>query len=368
MIIAWDARKLADGGIGTYIRGVLGAMSAAPDASELLALVEPNALGRTAWPGAVRERAVRAGKYGLDEHWRVPAAARAGHAALLHAPHYTLPLGWQGPSVVTIHDLIHVRFAHFFPFGAGTYARVTAGLAARRARVVCADSEFTKRDVVEMLGVSSDKVLVTPLGVSSALSPVSPEAAAAFRERMHLPEGYVLYVGARKPHKNLSLLLQAWRTMPVTHRPPLVLGGAAWAPEDSLAREAVAAGVTASIHFAPGLRSDDELQLLHGSAALYVQPSLSEGFGLPPIEAMACGTPVLSSNAGSLAEVLGDAARLLPPHGPEAWAHAVQELLADSAGRPARVARGLEHAAGYRWEKTAALTRLAYARAMGTSD
>lgn len=364
MIIAWDARKLTDGGIGTYIRGVLGAMAAEPDANELLALVDPADVGRTTWPGTVHELPVRAGKYGLDEHWRVPAAARAGAATLLHAPHYTLPLGWSGPSVVTIHDLIHVRFAQFFAPGAGLYARTTAGLAARRARVVCADSEFTKRDIVEMLGVAAEKVLVTPLGVSPAFTPVSSEVAAAFRDRMRLPEGYVLYVGARKRHKNLSLLLQAWRSMPAASRPPLVLGGAAWDPSDPLAREAVEAGVTSSIYFAPGLRSDADLRLLHGAAALYVQPSLCEGFGLPPIEAMACGTPVLSSDAGSLAEVLRDAARLLPPHGPEAWAHAVQELLADASGRPARVARGLAHSAGYRWEKTAQLTRQAYARAM----
>lgn len=364
MNIAWDARKLTDGGIGTYIRGVLGAMAASPDANELLALMAPNDLGRTHWPGAVREVPVRAGKYGLDEHWRVPAAARSAGATLLHAPHYTLPLGWSGPSVVTIHDLIHVRFAQFFAFGAGLYARTTAGLAARRARVVCADSEFTKHDIVEILGVAAEKILVTPLGVSEAFSPVSPEEAAAFRERMQLPDHYVLYVGARKRHKNLALLLQAWKCMPVAVRPPLVLGGAAWEPDDPLAREAVAAGVSSSVFFAPGLRSDADLRLLHGSAALYVQPSLSEGFGLPPIEAMACGTPVLSSDAGSLAEVLGDAARLLPPQGPEAWAQAVQELLSDATGRPARVARGLAHAATYRWEKTAALTRQAYARAV----
>ena len=115
------------------------------------------------------------------------------------------------------------------------------------------------------------------------------------------------------------------------------------------------------------MRTDADLRLLHGAASLYVQPSLCEGFGLPPVEAMACGTPVLSSDAGSLAEVLGDAARLLPPTGhAAAWAEAVNELLADDSGRPARVARGIAKAASYRWEQTAALTRQAYVRAMGS--
>ncbi|MEO5988348.1 MAG: glycosyltransferase family 1 protein [Candidatus Eisenbacteria bacterium] len=363
--VAWDARKLTDGGIGTYIRGVLGALAAAPDAPRLVALLDPHDVGHTAWPAPVRESPVRAGKYGLAEHWRVPAAARAAGADLLHAPHYTLPLAWAGPSVVTIHDLIHVRFPQFHPPGAGLYARAMAGTAARRARVVCTDSDFTKGDVVERLGVHPDKVLVTPLGVSQVFTPVPSHQAAAFRVRAGLPEGYVLYVGARKRHKNLALLLRAWRTMHATQRPPLVLSGAPWNDSDLLARQASELGVTADVYFAPGMRTDEDLRLLHGSAALYVQPSLCEGFGLPPLEAMACGTPVLSSNAGSLAEVLGEAARLLPPSGPEAWAHAVQELLADAGGRSARVARGVAHAAGFRWEKTAALTREAYARALG---
>lgn len=362
-MVAWDARKLNDGGIGTYIRGVIGALALAPDSYSLVALMDPSDLGRTPWPGAVREAAVSAGKYGLAEHWRVPAAARQAGAMLLHAPHYTLPLGWSGPSVVTIHDLIHVRFAQFHPPGAGLYARFMAGAAAHRARVVCADSEFTKRDVVEMLRVPPDKVVVTPLGVARSFTPVERAEAAAFRGRAGLPEGYVLYVGARKRHKNLSLLLRAWRVMPGADRPPLVLAGPAWRADDSLAREAAELGVQASIHFAPGIQAEDQLRLLYGSAMLYVQPSLCEGFGLPPLEAMACGTPVLSSDAGSLREVLGDAARLLAPSGAEAWAHAVLELLGDGSGRAARVARGIAHAAGYRWEKTATLTREVYDRA-----
>jgi glycosyltransferase involved in cell wall biosynthesis len=123
--------------------------------------------------------------------------------------------------------------------------------------------------------------------------------------------------------------------------------------------------VEASVRFAPHVSEERELAQLYAGAALYVQPSLAEGFGLPPLEAMACGTPVLSSDAGSLPEVLGDAARLLPPRDPEAWAASVRELLTDTRERERLVALGLPRAASFTWEKTAAEHRRAYADAAG---
>jgi len=362
MKVAIDARKLLDGGIGTYIRQLLEAYAQGPD--DVVALLDP--AQRADWPprGAVRVAPVRAGKYGLFEHVRVPAAARAAGADVLHEPHYTLPLLWTGPAVVTVFDLTHLRFPHFHPPGASLYARTVAGMAVRRAQVVITASEDARRDVVEMLGARPERMRVIPLGVSPEFTPWPAEELEAFRTRHRLPRGYVLYVGARKRHKNLELLLDAWATMPDNARPPLVVAGPAWPGDHPLARRARARGVEHAIHFAPGITSDHDLAGLYGAAALYVQPSLAEGFGLPPLEALACGTPVLSSDAGSLPEVLGDAARLLPPHQPAAWAAAVQELLADDAGRAERIARGRAHAARFTWARTAALTRQTYADAL----
>jgi glycosyltransferase involved in cell wall biosynthesis len=364
MRVAIDARKLFDGGIGTYTRRLAAELAASDPKLELALLVDPADAGRVHWPRPIPEHPVRAGKYGLDEHWRVPAAARAAGAELLHEPHYTLPLLWNGPSVVTIHDLIHVRFPHFFPPGAGTYARVVAGQAVNRARVVCVDSECTRRDVLELLHAPPDKVHVVPLGIAAELAPPPREEAAAYRAAHHLPDAYVLYVGARRRHKNLSLLLEAWRRMNAAQRPPLVLSGAPWEADDPLAREAASLGVGSSIHFAGEPSDDHELALLYGAAGLYVQPSLYEGFGLPPLEAMACGTPVLSSDAGSLREVCGGAATLLPPRDADAWAASILDLLGDSSGRPTRAAEGIAHAATYRWERTAQLMRAAYDEAL----
>jgi len=361
--VALDARKLFDGGIGTYIRELLRALAAAHANDEWIALVDPADTGRVRWPGNVRECPVRAGKYGLAEHVAVPAAARRAGAELLHAPHYTLPLGWGGPSVVTIHDLIHVRFPRFHRPGVALYARVMARLAAKRARIVIADSEATKRDIVELLGTPEEKVRVVSLGVSSRIQRRPAEEVARFREERGLPEGYLLYVGARKRHKNLGLLLRAAATMPASQRAPLVLSGREWTGDDPLAVLAASLGVKDTIGFAGDLRDDVELSCLYSGASLLVQPSLAEGFGLPPLEAMACGVPVLSSDAGSLPEVLGDAAELLPPRDPEAWAAAVLRLLSDAAKRAALAERGSRRAAGFTWERTAAMTRAIYEQA-----
>jgi glycosyltransferase involved in cell wall biosynthesis len=358
--VALDARKLFDGGIGSYIRGLLGALAAGSRGDEWTALVDPADVGRVRWPGAVRERPVRAGKYGLAEHFAVPAEARRAHAELLHAPHYTLPLGWAGPSVVTIHDLIHIRFARFHGPGAALYARVMAGLAARRARGVIVDSESTRTDVIELLATPEAKVRVIPLGVSTGIRRVDAESAARFNAERALPAGHVLYVGARKRHKNLELLLHAWATMPAAERPPLVLSGPAWTAREPLAVLAGTLGVANSIRFAGELRDERELSCLYSGAALLVQPSLAEGFGLPPLEAMACGTPVVSTTGGSLGEVLGDAALTVAPGDVVAFAGALARALDDEPLREWLRAQGLARAATFTWTRTADATILAY--------
>jgi glycosyltransferase involved in cell wall biosynthesis len=363
VIVAWDARKLHDGGIGSYIRNTLGALARAAREPSYVALLEPADRGTVRWPGEVREVPVRASKYGLSEHWVVPRAARAAGADLLHAPHYTLPLTWSGPAVVTIHDLTHIRFANFFPPGASLYARAVAGAAARRARVVLADSSHTRDDVVTFLRVPETKVRVVPLGVSPGLRGVPPDRLQAFRRERRLPEAYLLYVGARKPTKNLETLLAAVARIEPARRPPLVLSGPPWEPTHRLARLAASHGLD-SIHFAGDLADDAELASLYSGAALYAQPSLAEGFGLPPLEAMACGTPVVTSDAGSLPETVGDAAVTLPPLDVERWTDTIAFLLGDEGRRADLIRRGLARAASFTWQRTAERTLEAYADAM----
>jgi len=366
MRIALDARKIRDGGIGTYIRELLLALAATPGPHEWTALLDPRDLGAHRWPGnRVREAAVRAGKYGLAEHLAVPRAARAAGATLLHEPHYTLPLGWRGPAVVTIHALIHLSHARFFRPGAALYARAVAGAAVRRARLVIADSTFTRDEIVARLGAAPARVRAVPLGVPAGLARRDEATVAAFRRARALPGGYLLYVGARKAHKNLPLLLEALARLAPASRPPLVLSGPPWPGDDPLARLTGRLGLGGSVHFAGALGEGDALACLYSGAALYVQPALVEGFGLPPLEAMACGTPVLSSTGGALPETVGDAAALLAPYDPEAWAAEIGALLGDAGRRAMLAARGLARAREFTWARTAAATLAIYEEAAG---
>jgi glycosyltransferase involved in cell wall biosynthesis len=363
--VGLDARKLRDGGIGTYIRQLLWSFSTHAGEHEWTALLDPRDLGTVAWPGTrVREIAVRAGKYGLGEHVVVPRVARAAGVDLLHEPHYTLPLGWTGPAVVTIHDLLHLRYPRFFAPGVPLYARIVAGSAVRRARLVIADSAFAKAEIVEWLGVDPARVRVVPLGVTPGLARCPAEEIAAFRRERALPSGYILYVGARKPHKNLPLLLKALARLAPAERPPLALSGVPWPPRGPLARCAARLGLADTVHFAGDLRDVRELACLYSGAVLYAQPALSEGFGLPPLEAMACGTPVLSSTGGALPETVGDAAILLAPRDPAAWAEAIRALLADTARREALVRAGLARARTFDIARTAAATLAVYEEAL----
>ncbi len=365
MRIGVDARKLRDGGIGTYIRNLLTIFLTRPGGHEYVVFLLGDDLGSFAHPGFTAEEVrVRAGKYSVSEHWQMARAARRAQVDLYHSPHYTLPLPLRCPAVVTVHDLIHVRFSRFFPAGAGIYARTIAGAAVRKARIVLVDSSHVRDDVQEMLGVSPERVRVVPLGVAKCFSRRSSADTERFLKERSLPSAYLLYVGARKKHKNLALLIDALERLPRSERLPLVLSGPAWRLAHPLALRARRAGVLSCIHFAGTLRDEDELALLYSGAALYVHPSLDEGFGLPPLEAMACGTPVLASSAGALKETLGDAAALLPPSEPGIWAKTIMDLLRDSLRREDLVRKGIARARAFTWERTAELTMTAYREAL----
>ena len=363
MLIGIDARKLRDGGIGTYVRHLVGALLEEPRGHHFALFLDPAHFGKTTWARATREIAVRAGKYSLAEHWVLAVAARAAGVDLFHSPHYTLPLTWSGPAVVTIHDLIHVRFPQFFPAGAALYARTVAGMAARRSRMVIANSQHTRSDVVATLGVSPSRVRVIPLGVAASIARRDEHAVAAFRRARALPADYLLYVGARRGHKNLGMLLRAVAAIPAEDRPPLVLSGRPWSTRDPLARLAAHLAITPLVHFAGDFEDDEALSCCYSGAALYVQPSLTEGFGLPPLEAMACEVPTLCSTGGALPETVGDAAELLDPHDPAPWARAIVVLLGDTSRRAELTQRGVTRARSFTWALAAQRTLDVYEQA-----
>ncbi|HXB16062.1 MAG TPA: glycosyltransferase family 1 protein [Solirubrobacteraceae bacterium] len=292
-----------------------------------------------------------------------PLAARAG-VGLVHSLASTAPLWGPFRKVVTIHDLIYARFpdAHSGLRDRGMRVLVPAG--ARRSDRVIADSESTRRDIVELLGIAADRVDVVPLGLGALRrGPTAP--AAAVRERLELGERPVLLsLSAKRPHKNLAALIDAVALIEAARRPVLVLPGYPTWHERELRERAAAAGVAADVRF-PDWLSAEMLEGLWAIARAFVFPSLYEGFGLPVLEAMARGVPVASSNSSSLPEVAGGAALLFDPRDTGAIAAAIERVLYDEQLAASLRERGQRRAEEFSWERTARLTLDVYARVLG---
>jgi glycosyltransferase involved in cell wall biosynthesis len=322
MRVAIDCRKIADYGIGTYIRGLLSSLRGV----ELVAL-GPASIASLLPPG-VEHVVVDAPHYSLRELLAVGRAADRAGADLFHAPHYVLP-ATRCPSVVTIHDLIHLHQPLRNP-AARLYARVMLGRAVRRAARVLTVSEAVRRDLIAF-GCEAEKIVVTPNGIDSRFTPgAAPDS------------GYFLYVGNDKPHKNVGRLVEAFAR--VGGR--LVLAGAPFERFRGVERR--------------GFVSDDELLALYRGAIALVLPSLEEGFGLPAAEAMACGTAVITSTAPALVELTGDAALHVEATEVDALADAMRRVAYDGALRASLAARGAARARAFTWERCASRTLEAY--------
>jgi glycosyltransferase involved in cell wall biosynthesis len=287
-------------------------------------------------------------------------AARAG-VDLVHSLASTAPLRGRFRRVVTVHDLIYARFpeAHSGIRDKGMSVLVPA--AARRSDRVIVDSQSTRSDLVELLGLNPDRIDVVPLGLG-ALRREQPLPEAETRERLGLGRRAVLMsLSAKRPHKNLATLISALARIPRETRPMLVLPGYPTAYEDELRAHVARLGVTDDVRL-PGWLPRREVEGLWALARGFVYPSLYEGFGLPVLEAMARGVPVACSNASSLPEVAGDAALFFDPHDEKAIAAALMRLLADESARSHLVELGRERARQFTWERTARLTLDSYAR------
>ena len=329
MRVGIDARKIADFGIGTYIRGLLQALVTAGGDDEYVAFA-PERLAHLL-PAAVEHIAVDAPHYSIRELVAVGRAVDRAGIDLLHAPHYVVPFT-RVPFVVTIHDLIHLR--HPNPL-ARMYARRMIGRAVRKSRRVLTVSEAVKRDIVATFGCDGDRIVVTPNGVGA---PFVPDGRAADGR-------YFLYAGNDKPHKNVDVLMDAIARITGAS---LVLTGAPF--ERFRSREGV---------IITGFVDDAELAALYRGAIALVMPSREEGFGLPALEAMACGCAVITSNAPALIEITGDAALHVEPD-VDALVEAMQRVASDDALRRMLASRGVERARMFTWTRCADLTRGVY--------
>jgi glycosyltransferase involved in cell wall biosynthesis len=364
--IAIDARKLHDFGIGTYVRNLVRELARQDHDDVFVLLCRPGDVDFVRALGPCFEACVeRAGNYSVREQISVPLALRRSKVDLFHAPHYVVSPLTRVPFVVTIHDCIHLRFPQYLPNRrALLYARTMMQLAARRARRVLTVSQASKLDILHYLHIPADKVEVVPNALDERLATPPTEAEIArVRERFLLTSPFVLYTGNIKPHKNIDRLIEAYallrRRGGFDHVKLLIIGEEV-SKYPNLRRLVHRFQLHPHVRFF-GFVPDETLAALYRLASVFVFPSLYEGFGLPPLEAMAAGAPVITSNVSSLPEVVGDAALLIDPTDPQAIADAMARVLGDEGLRRDLVARGHERVKAFSWERSVARIRQIYA-------
>lgn len=350
-------------GIGRYLEQLLAALPNAAGRDELVVyagrgVTPPNQSLSKAW----KETLVpthRASVRVAWEHTSLPLLARRDRLTLFHGAVNVVPRLMPCPSVVTIHDLAFLRWPEQVPSRRYQYLSREVKSGTARASRVIAISESTKADVVELLGISPERVSVTHLGVDPRFRLAMEDEKRTFRTRASVQKPYILAVGNLEPRKNLPGLLRAFSLLSNDFPHDLILVGAeAWLAGDihaTIERLKLSGRVRMT-----GFVDDADLPLWYGCADLFAFPSLYEGFGLPPIEAMACGVPVVTSNVSSLPEVVGDAAIMVNPLSDEEIASAMSCLLSDESLASAMTVKGLERAKQFTWEQTADQTMAIY--------
>jgi alpha-1,3-rhamnosyl/mannosyltransferase len=296
---------------------------------------------------------VDATPFSLGQQWRVPQVVRAQRAGVYHSPYYLMPYFPRAVTVLTVYDVIPLRYPQFSSARARLFFRFTTRLALAAARCVIAITENARQDFIAEFRVRPEQITAIPLGVDAAFRPASQAEIDAVRAKHALPDRFALYLGSNKPHKNLTGLVRAWVSLP-DHPAGLVVAGA-WDDRYGDARRLAESSGDKTILWI-GRVAEADLPALYSAARVFVFPSLFEGFGLPVIEAMACGTPVICSNTTALPEVAGDAAVFVEPTDPMSLGRALQETLDDETLLAQLREKGLRRAAQFSWERTAART------------
>src|SRR6185295_16244885 len=371
--IAIDARKWRDYGIGTYVRNLVRHLAHLDRESTYFLFCDPadeatlRDLAENFVPVVDTSRGYR-----LQEHVSIPFKLRRLGVDLLHSPHYVLPLLCRRRTVVTIHDCIHLLFPEYLPNGmALTYAQRMMGHAVAHSSLVFTVSEASRNDILRFYpSADPERVQVVPNAIDAAiLEDPGEEEMERVKERYQIRGRFVLYAGNIKPHKNLERLIDAFGQLKQRSGYDdlkLLIIGDEINKYGSLRRRVEGAGVRHEVRFF-GFVPDSTLAALYRMAAVFAFPSLYEGFGLPPLEAMASGTPVVTSRISSLPEVVGDAAVLVDPYSVEDIANGLDRVLSDAALRAAMVERGYARVAQFSWERSVRAIHSGYMRVLGVS-
>lgn len=367
MRLAIDTRKLHDFGIGTYVSNLVRGLSRLDHDNEYVLICQPkdHEFVRSLGPN-FRALVDPSGNYSVREQLSIPLNLWRAKIDLFHAPHYVLPPLAMTRSVVTIHDCIHLRFPQYLPNRVAlNYAQFFMASAARRASRVLTVSEASKRDIMHFLQTPAAKIDVVYNGFDERLATPTPEDERRVRERFQLDAPFVLYAGNIKPHKNVDRLIEAFAKLRERglERVNLLIIGDDISKYSSLRRLVHRHQLRQQVRFL-GFVSTDTLAALYRLARVFVFPSLYEGFGLPPLEAMASGTPVVTSNTSSLPEVVGDAALLIDPLSADDIADAMVRVLTDDRLRSDLIARGFERVKQFSWDRSVKRTHEIYLEVM----
>ena len=365
--LAVDARKLTDFGIGTYLCSLLRGLEDRRDV-ELSVVVRPGHEGRVnELAPSARVLSTTASGYSVAEHVQMPVTLWREGVDVVHIPHYVVPALSPRPIVTTVHDVIQL----FYPPKeraslAQLYLRLVLRSALRRSRVVITVSRTSRRDLINLFAADPGRLIVIQNGVDPELAArPSTSEVDALKEFYGLQAPLVLVVANDKPHKNLDVVLRAYHLAVRRHRVPgqlVFVGGVE--PSSRLAERAARLGLTDRVRFL-GRVPQSHLRALYHVAAVLLHISLYEGFGLPILEAMGAGLPVVTSNVGAMRELGEDAARLVNPLDVNEVASAVEQVLVDDPLRQRMIEGGRRRAERLTWERTVDKTVEAYRRALG---
>lgn len=289
---------------------------------------------------------------------QLPWRARQAKVDILHQPCFSAPLFYSGKVVVTVHDIISRKFPQNIPFFSRQFFGRWMPFSNRRADKIIAISQHTKKDIIEVLHIPEEKIEVIYLAASDKFQPIKDQfALEEVKKKYGLSGPFILHVGTLEPRKNLAFLITAFaralRLGPIKEQ--LVITGRQGWYYEGLFKLVKDLKLSRKVVFT-GYVEEDDLPRLYNAASLFVFPSLYEGFGLPPLEALACGTPVISSNTSSMPEVIGRAGILLPPEDLEAWRRQIYRVLTNKSLRQTMAEQGFSQAKKFSWETTALQT------------
>lgn len=365
--IAIDARMIRHSGIGRYIENLLNQFQTLQnDEFHFDLFGNPTMLSAYTKSKSFSIHPYFAPIYGAKEQLFFPHSAfRTPH--LLHVPHYNIPISYKGKLVITVYDLIHYLFPDTIANPIGRkYSKFLMKKAVTHAHKIITISQSTKKDLIKYFHVPDEKIEVIYCGCPKYQEEnSSPDNAALVLKKYNLIKPYILHVGRDKPYKNVLRLIQSFGLFSQKTKLDyqLVLIGPQEPLKSSFLKEITKYNLGSKIIF-PGFVEDSELAVFYNNAALFVFPSLYEGFGLPPLEAMSAGVPVISSDLSSLPEAVGDAAILINPYNTEEMAEAMEKILTDNTLRQELIQKGKQRVSQFSWEKMAQQTLAVYRKVL----